>query len=142
MQYSDDGFAKRLKTLRQNMGYTQEQVAEALSIHRTTYTYYEMGRTNPPREVLHRLVELFNVSYEELLRGENALRVRVAEATSEADKIYNLPKDELDLLLMIRAMTEEEKREMTTMATSILKRHSRPSVCRKKISKESPQTTE
>ena len=44
MHYINDGFAERLKMLRQNRGYTQEQVAEALSIHRTTYTYYEMGR--------------------------------------------------------------------------------------------------
>ncbi len=131
MQYTDDGFAKRLKTLRQNRGYTQEQVAEALSIHRTTYTYYEMGRTNPPREVLHRLVQLFNVSYEELLCGENTFRVRVAENGTGTDQIYNLPKDEMDLLSMIRAMSPEEKREMSENALQIMHRHIRPSTQRK-----------
>ena len=130
MQYTDDGFAKRLKKLRQNRGYTQEQVAEALSIHRTTYTYYEMGRTNPPREVLHRLVQLFNVSYEELLCGEQITRVRIAENGADTDQIYNLPKDEMDLLAMIRSMSPEEKQEMAKGAMRIMQRHSRPSVQR------------
>lgn len=131
MQYTDDGFAKRLKKLRQDRGYTQEQVAEALSIHRTTYTYYEMGRTNPPREVLHRLVQLFNVSYEELMCGENSTRVRVAENGTGTEQIYNLPKDEMDLLAMIRSMTPEEKQEMTAGAMRIMQRHGRPSAQRK-----------
>lgn len=131
MQYTDDGFAKRLKTLRQNRGYTQEQVAEALSIHRTTYTYYEKGRTNPPREVMHRLVKLFDVSYEELLTGEKAVRSRVAESGAETEKIYGLTHEELDILRQIRSMTPEERREAAEYNESILNRRSRPSAYRR-----------
>jgi transcriptional regulator with XRE-family HTH domain len=131
MKYTDDGFAKRLKALRQNRGYTQAQVAEVLSIDRTTYTYYESGHTNPPREVLHRLVQLFDVSYEELLCGEQMTRVRIAENGAGMDLIYNLPKDEMDLLAVIRTMSPDEKREMAESAQQIIRRHNRPSTQRK-----------
>ncbi len=131
MKYTDDGFAKRLKEMRQNRGYTQTQVAEVLSIDRSTYAYYEIGRTNPPREVLHRLVQLFNVSYEELMCGEQTTKVRIAEDGTGKDLIYNLPKDEMDLLALIRTMSPEEKREMTESAQQIIHRHSRPSTQRK-----------
>ena len=37
---------ERLRSLRLSMGLTQMQVAEALNIDRSTYTYYETGKTN------------------------------------------------------------------------------------------------
>ena len=61
MHYETDGFPARLKKIRQNCGYNQQQMADVLAIHRTTYTYYELGRTSPPREVLNKLVEIFNI---------------------------------------------------------------------------------
>ena len=36
---------KKLKRLRENFNLTQQQVAEALGIDRSTYAYYELGRT-------------------------------------------------------------------------------------------------
>ena len=136
MHYINDGFAERLKMLRQNRGYTQEQVAEALSIHRTTYTYYEMGRTNPPRDVLHRLVKLFDVSYDELLSGEKTVRVRVAENGGEADKIYNLRKEELDMLTVIRSMSADERKGIETSVARFKGQHGRPSVLRQEADDE------
>ena len=39
--------ANNLKFLRKRHGYTQSQVALLLEINRSTYAYYELGRTRP-----------------------------------------------------------------------------------------------
>ena len=38
---------KKLKLLRHKYDLTQDDVANALEIHRSTYAYYEIGRTIP-----------------------------------------------------------------------------------------------
>ena len=60
-------FGDNLRQLRLKKGYTQEQVAKALGINRTTYTKYETGVTQPSLEQLKKLSELFEVDYNTLL---------------------------------------------------------------------------
>lgn len=66
----EETFSERLKRIRIEHGMTQQQVADELSIHRTTYTYYELGRSSPPREMLERLVKLFHIPYDTLLGSQ------------------------------------------------------------------------
>ncbi len=57
-----------LRRLRkEKIGYTQQQVADYLQISRSTYTYYETGKTEPDLENIKKLAKLFGVSVEELL---------------------------------------------------------------------------
>ena len=51
-----------LKFYRQNSGFTQQQVADALHIERTTYTYYEIGKTLPNLITLKKLAQIYHVS--------------------------------------------------------------------------------
>ena len=128
MHYETDGFPARLKKIRQNCGYTQQQMADVLAIHRTTYTYYELGRTNPPREVLNKLVEIFNISFDDLLASESTARsgkLHSAENTREADKIYNLSKEERTLLMMFRTMSAEEQTQLMSDARTTISTHHR-----------------
>ncbi|MCQ2235294.1 MAG: helix-turn-helix transcriptional regulator [Paludibacteraceae bacterium] len=48
-----------LKALREANGYTQEQVANFLSIGRSAYANYESGEREAPMEVLDRACQLF-----------------------------------------------------------------------------------
>lgn len=59
--------AFRLKKLRKQNHFTQEEVAHYLGVRRTTYAYYEIGRTAPTLANLVLLSFLFCVSLEELL---------------------------------------------------------------------------
>ena len=54
--------ASRLRLLRRERHMTQEQVASALTLQRSTYAYYETGRTMPKLGNLIRLAELFGVT--------------------------------------------------------------------------------
>ena len=58
---------ERLRSLRIGKGLTQKQVAEALGIERSTYTYYEVGRTLPGLPVFIQLVKLYKTSADYLL---------------------------------------------------------------------------
>ncbi|MCD8309776.1 MAG: helix-turn-helix domain-containing protein [Prevotellaceae bacterium] len=50
--------ARNLKALRQANGYTQEQVAAFLGIHRSAYANYESGEREAPIELLEKASEL------------------------------------------------------------------------------------
>ena len=67
MQEPTSIFSARLRELRKSMHLTQEDIANTLNIHRTTYTKYETGKANPDQKCLLQLAELFHVSVDHLL---------------------------------------------------------------------------
>ena len=70
---------KKLKRLRENFNLTQQQVAEALGIDRSTYAYYELGRTTPDLDKIDKLQRLYQVQYQDLIEydeEENQMQLR------------------------------------------------------------------
>ncbi len=62
-----NGFGEKLLALRKSTGMTQQQVADALHLHRTTYTKYERNVAEPSLECVCRMAQLFSLSVDELL---------------------------------------------------------------------------
>ncbi|MDD6697923.1 MAG: helix-turn-helix transcriptional regulator [Veillonellaceae bacterium] len=62
---------ERLKALRKERGYSQEDVAKMLGIGRTTYLKYESGENKPSRK-LKELASLFGVTTDYLLGRDDA----------------------------------------------------------------------
>ena len=60
-------FGAHLRELRKAKGYTQQQMADMLSISRSTYTYYETGNSEPSFQNLKRLCEIFGIDYNTML---------------------------------------------------------------------------
>lgn len=56
-----------LRILRISRHLSQEKIAKYLNIHRSTYTYYEIGKTNPSIDTLIRISKLYNVSVDFIL---------------------------------------------------------------------------
>ena len=56
-----------LRQWRKRLGYTQQEMAAFLSVHRTTYTKYELGVVEPPLEVLCRMADLLGCTTDALL---------------------------------------------------------------------------
>ena len=52
----------RLRDLREDCDLTQEQLVEALGMHKTTYTNYEQGKREIPFALVIRLANFYNVS--------------------------------------------------------------------------------
>ncbi len=63
-------FCDRLREQRKRMDMTQEQVAKSLNIVRSTYAYYETGKTCPDFATVVRIAHLFNVTTDYLLDAD------------------------------------------------------------------------
>ena len=61
-------FGDNLKRARKAKGLTQQQVADHIHIHRTTYTKYETQSVEPPFPVLRLLADFLQVSVDDLLK--------------------------------------------------------------------------
>ncbi|MGN1050836.1 MAG: helix-turn-helix transcriptional regulator [Acutalibacteraceae bacterium] len=104
-----------LKKLRNDAHLTQQQIADALNIHRTTYAYYELGKTEPNIETLCTLAKILNVSYDQLLPIVNKSSVASGSLEgrkAQKEKIYELSSDEQRLVLLFRNLSEEEKQKL------------------------------
>ena len=76
----NEDLATKLKRYRLQVGFTQKNVAEILNVSRSTYTYYELGKTSPDPATLNRIARLFGLSVEEFFEDE---------MFSQADMLYD-----------------------------------------------------
>lgn len=58
---------KRLRHLRRQAGYKQEDIAKMLNISTSAYGYYEQGRNEPSLETLRQIAVIYDVSVDYLL---------------------------------------------------------------------------
>ena len=56
-----------IRKLRKEKGLTQQQVADYLGIDRSTYTYYESGRSKLSIDIVVKLAHFYKVSYAALI---------------------------------------------------------------------------
>lgn len=64
-------FGEELKKLRNKFGYTQRELSNILGIKQTTISNYEKGLRFPDADKLKQISDLFNVSIDYLLNGED-----------------------------------------------------------------------
>ena len=61
---------ERLLKWRLKNGYTQQKMADRLSVHRTSYTKYETGVIDPPLSTLCRMADIMGCTTDFLLGRE------------------------------------------------------------------------
>ncbi|WP_326975278.1 helix-turn-helix domain-containing protein [Caproicibacter sp. BJN0012] len=64
---------EKLRIMRRMLELSQKDVAAILHIDRSTYTYYELGKTEPPLETVVALSNLFSISLDDLLKHQCSL---------------------------------------------------------------------
>ena len=69
-----EAFGARLREIREKRGLTQQQLADALHIHRPQITQYESGAVVPEGETLAALGAVLEVSLDELILGRPSER--------------------------------------------------------------------
>ena len=110
--------SQTLKKLRENCGYTQQQVADALNIERSTYTYYETGKTTPDINTIVKLAKVFNVSFIDIFEQEEREQTRSFNDYSLYSKddlrnvvhIYELSKMEKVLISLYRLLPSDQQK--------------------------------
>ena len=115
---------KKLRELRVKSGYTQQQVSEILNCTRSTYTYYEIGKSSPDLPTLVKLAKIFNVSVSELLEEEKsgsfvADSAKLPIQKKNTSHIYELSPEEITLIGYFRVLLPEEKEELLRYAQQL-----------------------
>ena len=106
-------FAANLKELRKKNGLTQKQVAEMLNIDRSTYTYYELGKTSPNPTQLVVLAKMFNASIDSMLdyQPQKIMFNDRKSVFTPAEPFPILHKVERELLIAFRLLNKEQRDE-------------------------------
>ena len=111
----------KLRMCRENCGLSQKVVAEALGVDRTTYTYYENGRSQPNLNTLVKLANIFCVDPATLLPCEKSSSTLKDTDKQSPNPIYSLKKDEQSLLLSFRMLDDNEKEKVLAIITNMLR---------------------
>jgi transcriptional regulator with XRE-family HTH domain len=78
---------RRLRQLRENAGYTQEEIAKRLKISEKQYSLWERGKANPNYDSLIDLVTFFNVTADYLMgRTEHPQGYPAQQGLSEDER--------------------------------------------------------
>ena len=76
--------SERLKEARQNIGMTQDQVAERIMVSRVTISNWENGKSLPDVVSLISLSDLYSISLDDLLKGDSKMTEKVKKDAKEA----------------------------------------------------------
>ena len=118
-----------LKYYRHECGLTQQQVADRLKIERSTYTYYETGKTKPDIETIVKIAKVFNVNYIDLLKGIDAeFEESISDIGSISDeerkirkyRTHAITKYEVELLFVVRNLNPKQRKEVMKFAKSFI----------------------
>lgn len=102
-------FGQLLRNFRNINQLTQQQVADVLNIHRTTYTYYENGITEPSIDTLHKLIKILGISYDDILPSHKNY-LTVSELYFKSDNtLFNLTQAEQNVVLYFRTLSDKDK---------------------------------
>ena len=73
---------KKLKVARANSGLTQEQVSEEIQVSRQTISNWENEKSFPDIISVIKLSDLYNISLDRLLKGDNEMMKHLDESTN------------------------------------------------------------
>ncbi|WP_141604465.1 helix-turn-helix domain-containing protein [Terrilactibacillus laevilacticus] len=68
-------FPERLRNLREEAGYKQEDMAKLLNISTSAYGYYEQGRNEPSLDALQKIAQIFDTSADYLIGSTDRLKL-------------------------------------------------------------------
>ena len=93
-------FGQKLQQLRKEKQWTQEQLAEELYVSRTAISKWESGKGYPNIDSLKSISNLFAVSIDDLLSGEELISLAADENRTNVNKVYSLVFGTLDIMTL------------------------------------------
>lgn len=96
----------RLKELRKEFDYTQEDIAKKIGITKSAYGYYEQEKTIPDAYTLEKLADIFNVSTDYLL-GHDTENIQLPLSTKNGNAIIQQALKDTGLLDKNGELSEE-----------------------------------
>lgn len=78
--------SRNLMKLRENLGFSQDKVAEFLNTSREEISYYETGKRDIPLSILERASDLFGVELEDFFSEEDSVGITIAYRADDCTK--------------------------------------------------------
>lgn len=110
----------RLRVLREEQGYSQNDLAEKLNISRQSISKWELGKSTPDITYFIKLSEIYNITLDELIKGkefQENIKDNIKNNEFKEDKVlmdneskiynYELEKESKDKVLGSNNMEEE-----------------------------------
>lgn len=122
MLLEQKSLGEKLRDLRESLNLSQNQVAEALNIDRSTYTNYELDKTRPNLEMLVKISRIFNVPPAMLLPDEDSKGVTFRDVVRSDNMLRTLSKEERGLIAYFRSLSKEDKAKMLAQMAKLAKK--------------------
>ena len=90
-------FNEKLRILRNQKGFTQDELAQLLHVSRTAISKWESGRGYPNIDSLKAISKLFSVSIDDLLSGEEVLTIAEEDHKQKTTRLQVLVFGLLDV---------------------------------------------
>ena len=96
-------YGQRLKELREQSGYSQEELAKLLGTSRSRIGMYEQGRRQPDFEMQEAIADLFNVTIDYLFKREDKPPIPSDDpkTISFVELFQNAPKEYQDAAVLL-----------------------------------------
>ena len=118
--------SENLRILRKSFKLTQQEVADILGVDRSTYTFYEAGKSTPTKENMIKLCDIYNVTVGYLLGVEkNCPEFKVASRSDRVDEgtegLSEISRHEKFLIMAYRSLDSEKKDQLIDIVKTALK---------------------
>lgn len=91
----------KLRQLRKDKGWTQEELAEALFVSRTAVSKWESGRGYPSIDSLKAISKLFSVSVDDLISSEALISIAEMDQKEKLRDMHSLAFGILDCMVVL-----------------------------------------
>lgn len=109
---------EQLKIIRKANKFTQQGLADAIGIERSTYASYETGRNKPDVNLLSKIAKVFDVSSDFILEIDTTVPLNVEDISVKYKKksgnklVSTLSKEEKSVLAKYRLLSDSKKTEL------------------------------
>lgn len=110
--------SEQLKIIRKANKFTQQGLADAIGIERSTYASYETGRNKPDVILLSKIAKVFGVSSDYILEIDTTALLNVEDIPVQYKKksgnqlVSTLSKEEKVVLAKYRLLSDSKKTEL------------------------------
>lgn len=110
--------SEQLKIIRKANKFTQQGLADAIGIERSTYASYETGRNKPDVNLLSKIAKVFGVSSDFILEIDTTVPLNVEDISVKYKKksgnklVSTLSKEEKSVLAKYRLLSDSKKTEL------------------------------
>lgn len=122
-------FALVLKQCRKNAGLTQQQIASVLNVERSTYAYYEVGKTSPSCSFVLKIAKILNVDYKIFIEAiadtsfdnndeDKNYTTLTSDSWKTREKMYTLSEKEQNVILSYRVMPQSKRSMIDSICSS------------------------